>query len=278
MLCPMRRRGAGKCDFAHGGLELRVRANKRDRWGRHVSGPGPGSPPDGAGPAVNLDASGGEDTLGAARSIGRIRVENGEKDGVGVGGGGGGGGGGGVGGGAGGGGGARQGKRNKGGGSGGGGGAVGGVGTDRSGAGDRDPRASGPSRVNGFVGPRGGGGGGGGQRNRSRSPRGGRGVNGDAGQEVRPPAASTTATGNSDAWPPLAQQPSHQAKSAADSYASRESRVDQVVRMIGVNGDASSSAEQGPSRVDGLGGRTPSRLPGGVATRPAEGAAASDRP
>ncbi|CAM9833011.1 unnamed protein product, partial [Laminaria digitata] len=74
MLCPMRRRGAGKCDFAHGGLELRVRANKRDRWGRHVGSDGGG---------VNLDASGGEDTLGAARSIGRIRIENGEKDGAG---------------------------------------------------------------------------------------------------------------------------------------------------------------------------------------------------
>lgn len=72
----MRRRGAGKCDFAHGGLELRVRANKRDRWGRHVG------PPDGGG-SVNLDASGGEDTLGAARSIGRIRLENGTKDGIG---------------------------------------------------------------------------------------------------------------------------------------------------------------------------------------------------
>lgn len=70
----MRRRGAGKCDFAHGGLELRVRANKRDRWGRHT---------DADGGAANLDASGGEDTLGAARSIGRIRMENGTRDGVG---------------------------------------------------------------------------------------------------------------------------------------------------------------------------------------------------
>lgn len=70
----MRRRGAGKCDFAHGGIELRVRANKRDRWGRHVGAGGGG---------VNLDASGGEDTLGAARSIGRIRIENGERDGAG---------------------------------------------------------------------------------------------------------------------------------------------------------------------------------------------------
>lgn len=104
----MRRRGAGKCDFAHGGLELRVRANKRDRWGRQVG-------PDGG---VSLDASGGEDTLGAARSIGRIRIENGEKDGAGcaiiTGGRGGGGGGPGIGGG---GGGTRQGKRSKGGGA-----------------------------------------------------------------------------------------------------------------------------------------------------------------
>lgn len=102
----MRRRGAGKCDFAHGGLELRVKANKRDRWGRLVS-------PDGS--ILNPDASGGEDTLGAARSIGRIRVENGEKDGAGsaaIAGGRGGGGGGSAGTGPGG---VRQGKRTKGG-------------------------------------------------------------------------------------------------------------------------------------------------------------------
>lgn len=74
-LCPMRRRGAAKCDFAHGGIELRVRANKRDRWGRHAGADGGGS--------VSLDASGGEDTLGAARAIGRIRIENGERDGAG---------------------------------------------------------------------------------------------------------------------------------------------------------------------------------------------------
>ena len=71
----MRRRGASKCDFAHGGIELRVRANKRDRWGRHTGANGDGG--------VSLDTSGGEDTLGVARSIGRIRVEHGEKDGAG---------------------------------------------------------------------------------------------------------------------------------------------------------------------------------------------------
>lgn len=71
----MRRRGAAKCDFAHGGIELRVRANKRDRWGRHAGADGGGG--------VSLDASGGEDTLGAARAIGRIRIENGERDGAG---------------------------------------------------------------------------------------------------------------------------------------------------------------------------------------------------
>lgn len=72
----MRRRGAGKCDFAHGGIELRVRANKRDRWGKHAGA-------DGGGGGVSLDASGGEDTLGAARTIGRMRIENGERDGAG---------------------------------------------------------------------------------------------------------------------------------------------------------------------------------------------------
>lgn len=155
----MRRRGAGKCDFAHGGLELRVRANKRDRWGRHVGGNGGG---------VSLDASGGEDTLGAARYIGRIRIENGEKDGAGCAaiaggrsGGGAGAGGGGTGAGGGGGGvGSRQGKRGKGGGAsqtgdGAGGGGNGNQGRARGGNGSggesKDPEGS------GAAGPREGG-------------------------------------------------------------------------------------------------------------------------
>lgn len=135
----MRRRGAGKCDFAHGGLELRVRANKRDRWGRHAGADGGG---------VSLDASGGEDTLGAARSIGRIRMENGTKDGIGsaaVAGGIGGGGTGGAGAS-----GTRQGKRSKGGGlqggdaGGGGGGGAGWQGRGRgSTGGTGDPKTMG---------------------------------------------------------------------------------------------------------------------------------------
>lgn len=109
-------------------------------------------------------------------------------------------------------------------------------------------------------------------------------MNGDIGREARPAAAAVAATGtavNGDAWPPLAQrQPQpQQAKSAADSCAaSRESRVDQVVRMIGVNGEGEPSVQGGSSRVDSSGGRTPTRLASVAVTRPAEGAAASDRP
>ena len=53
--CAMRRRG--KCDFAHGPAELRVKENRKNRWGRYV---------DRRGGCDNPNASGGEDTLGAA--------------------------------------------------------------------------------------------------------------------------------------------------------------------------------------------------------------------
>lgn len=56
--CPMKKKG--KCIFAHGPVELRVKAEKRKRWGRLVD-------PDGN--CKNLKASGGEDTYGAARAI-----------------------------------------------------------------------------------------------------------------------------------------------------------------------------------------------------------------
>ena len=58
--CSVRKKG--KCDFAHGPLELRVKESRRERWGTYT---GP----------VTSDASlrltGGEDTLGAARAIDR---------------------------------------------------------------------------------------------------------------------------------------------------------------------------------------------------------------
>jgi len=64
--CPMRKKG--KCIFAHGPLELRVKESRRDKWGkdnatttRSVSA---------ANDAINtLRYSGGEDVLGAARLL-----------------------------------------------------------------------------------------------------------------------------------------------------------------------------------------------------------------
>lgn len=63
--CPMRKKG--KCDFAHGPLELRIKETRRDKWGVYHQ-----SLVDGA--YDPLRYSGGEDVLGAARSIEKIRV------------------------------------------------------------------------------------------------------------------------------------------------------------------------------------------------------------
>jgi hypothetical protein len=68
--CPMRKRG--KCDFAHGPLELRVKENRRDRWGRSQPTDDPT-----LSEAMILRISGGEDVLGAARSIERFRASEG---------------------------------------------------------------------------------------------------------------------------------------------------------------------------------------------------------
>jgi serine/threonine protein kinase len=56
--CPMRKKN--KCVFAHGPAELRVKENKRNRWGKLV---------DKNGDTKNPRHSGGEDTYGAARMI-----------------------------------------------------------------------------------------------------------------------------------------------------------------------------------------------------------------
>ena len=58
--CKVRKKG--KCDFAHGPLELRVKESRRERWGTY-SGSATGD--------VSLRLSGGEDTLGASRSVDR---------------------------------------------------------------------------------------------------------------------------------------------------------------------------------------------------------------
>ncbi len=63
--CPMRKKG--KCDFAHGPLELRIKETRRDKWGVYHQ-----SLVDGT--YDPLRYSGGEDVLGAARSIEKIRV------------------------------------------------------------------------------------------------------------------------------------------------------------------------------------------------------------
>jgi len=65
--CPMRKKG--KCIFAHGPVELRVKEGKRSRWGQLV---------DKNGDNKNPKHSGGEDTYGAARSIETERKQEGK--------------------------------------------------------------------------------------------------------------------------------------------------------------------------------------------------------
>merc|ERR1711871_1282473 len=57
--CPMRKKG--KCVFAHGPLELRVKESRRDKWNQNPN------------IAIDLRCSGGEDVFGAAREVERIR-------------------------------------------------------------------------------------------------------------------------------------------------------------------------------------------------------------
>lgn len=65
--CPMKKKG--KCVFAHGPAELRVKEGKKNRWGRLV---------DKNGNNANPWHSGGEDTYGAATSIEKVRKEEGK--------------------------------------------------------------------------------------------------------------------------------------------------------------------------------------------------------
>ena len=65
--CPMRKKG--KCIFAHGPVELRVKEGKRHRWGKLV---------DKNGDTSNPKHSGGEDTYGAARAIESERKHEGK--------------------------------------------------------------------------------------------------------------------------------------------------------------------------------------------------------
>jgi hypothetical protein len=75
-------RKKGKCIFAHGPIELRVRETRRDRWGIN---PAVGLSSVGAGSDTSIEQqqlsllrlSGGEDVLGAARSIEKVRVAEG---------------------------------------------------------------------------------------------------------------------------------------------------------------------------------------------------------
>ena len=62
-------RKKGKCIFAHGPVELRVKEPKRHRWGKLV---------DKNGDNKNPNHSGGEDTYGAARAIESERKEEGK--------------------------------------------------------------------------------------------------------------------------------------------------------------------------------------------------------
>jgi hypothetical protein len=58
-------RKKGKCIFAHGPLELRIKESRKDRWGNFIDY------------QLDLKSSGGEDVLGAARSIEKIRTHEG---------------------------------------------------------------------------------------------------------------------------------------------------------------------------------------------------------
>ena len=66
---------SGKCDFAHSALELRVKENRRGRWGQKVSTSG-ASYVD-CSSEQSLRESGGEDVLGSARSIEKVRAAEG---------------------------------------------------------------------------------------------------------------------------------------------------------------------------------------------------------
>ena len=73
-VCPMRKKG--KCDFAHGPLELRIKETRRDRWINNLFAQRRGEWQIDSDVAL-LRISGGEDVLGAARSIERVRINEG---------------------------------------------------------------------------------------------------------------------------------------------------------------------------------------------------------
>ena len=54
-------RKKGKCVFAHGPLELRVKESRRGKWNQNPYAP------------VDLRCSGGEDVFGAAREVEKMR-------------------------------------------------------------------------------------------------------------------------------------------------------------------------------------------------------------
>ena len=70
----------GKCDFAHGPLELRIKETRRDRWLNNLNSMRLGTyayDDQNNHPQLALRLSGGEDVLGAARSIERVRQAEG---------------------------------------------------------------------------------------------------------------------------------------------------------------------------------------------------------
>lgn len=56
IVCPMKKRN--KCIFAHGVMELRLKENRRDRWGNYQSSDA----------KISLSFSGGEDAVLAAQT------------------------------------------------------------------------------------------------------------------------------------------------------------------------------------------------------------------
>jgi hypothetical protein len=72
-ICPMRKKG--KCDFAHGPLELRVKESRKDAWIQKAQQlQNNCSKLSNEDPALVMFQSAGEDVLSAARNIEKVRV------------------------------------------------------------------------------------------------------------------------------------------------------------------------------------------------------------
>lgn len=76
--CPLR--GKGKCDFAHGPIELRVKESKLNKWGKRANQEASIDGEDALIDGGVKGLSGGEDTYGAARNVEKIRRDDGKDE------------------------------------------------------------------------------------------------------------------------------------------------------------------------------------------------------